>query len=287
MGVPFSAHLDWLSFVIRCPVADDIYTPSAIPPGAIRAIAAEFGRETTSLLFNNAPSLRRGRAPYRWGFKDEQSKAVCWYGGRSDHLTVELPGQSCDWARRLSLEGDLITMGRGLCSRIDIAVDLQSILSPFELTREIIPGRTKSRSDMTSSSGETVYLGSQKSEHYARVYRYRAPHPRSDLLRVEFVARRDRAKAVLEAVDDYGVMGIVRQLWEELQLPNQIDFEEENQNLPLNAARPERGGQNTISWLINQAAPAFNRMIKEGHIVDGEKFLKQYFLTGGEKDYPF
>lgn len=278
MGFNFSAKVDWLSLVVRTPKNDDTYTPSALPPAAMKSLAAEVGKENADMIMGNQIALMHGRAPYRWGFKSELSKATAWYGGQAEHMTIELPGQSCEWLRLLNIENQLLVAGAGCASRIDVAIDVDTMFTPIQLTDMSTSSRIKTRSVMESSSGTTVYLGSYKSEHYARVYRYNAPHPRERLLRVEFVARRDRAKAVCEAVAKKGIHALLKQLWDEVGLPDVVEFDLDNEKAVLNGARPEREGKSTISWLVKQAAPAFQRLVREGHIENSEQFLRNYFM---------
>jgi len=278
MSFSFSAKIDWLSLVIRTPSNDDVYTPISIPPAARKSISSELGAEIAGMVVDGGAALTHGRAPYRWGYKSDISKATIWHGGAAEHLTVEFPGASCDWFRMLNIEKQMLACGTGNSSRIDIALDIDCALTPIQLTDGLDNGRIKTRSVMESSSGTTVYLGSMKSEHYARVYRYNDPHPRAGLLRVEFVARRNRAKSVCEAVLEHGIYALLKQLWDEVGLPNVLEFDLDNAKVNLNEDRPEREGKNTVSWLVKQAAPAFRRLVREGHISNPEEFLREYFL---------
>lgn len=278
MGIQFSAKIDWLSLVVRTPKNDDTYTPVSVPRSARKSIESELGNPIAGYVIDGGAALTHGRAPYRWGYKSELSKATIWHGGQAEHLTIEFPGQSCDWARMLNIERELLICGTGNASRIDIALDLECDSTPMQLTDGLDNGRIKTRSVMESSSGTTVYLGSMKSEHYARIYRYNDPHPRAGLLRVEFVARRNRAKAVCENILEHGTNALLRQLWDEVGLPPLLDFDLDTPVVSLNEARPERDGKNTVSWLIKQAAPAFKRLVREGHIANSEQFLREYFL---------
>lgn len=275
----FSAHLDWLTLVVQTVPNNDPYTPTQIPLKHRKHIGEELGSEVANLMLADAQAMKFGRAPYRWGFKSEISKVVCFAGGEAPHLSIELSGQSCEWARMLGIEHQLLQAAVGLGSRADIAVDTNLICTPIELADMVHGGRTKTKSVMQSSSGTTVYLGSQKSEHYARIYRYNDPHPRANLLRVEFVQRRERCKATCEALAEHGMNTVVKTLWEEAGLPDLLDFDTAQTLINLNSDRPERDGKNTVSWLAKQAAPAFRRMVKEGHITDAEKFLREYFLN--------
>lgn len=278
MPFQFSAKIDWLSLVVRTPKNDDTYTPAGIPPAARKSITAELNQEIAGMVIDGGAALTHGRAPYRWGYKSDLSKATIWHGGQAEHLTIEFPGASCDWIRMLNIEPQMLACGTGNASRVDIAIDIECDLTPIQLTDSMDNGRIKTRSVMESGSGTTVYLGSMKSEHYARVYRYNDPHPRAGLLRVEFVARRNRAKTVCEAILEHGIYSLLKQLWDEVGLPNVLEFDLDNAKVSLNEDRPERDGKNTVSWLIKQAAPAFKRLVREGHISNSEQFLREYFL---------
>lgn len=278
MNLQYSAKIDWLSFVIRTPSNDEPEQPRVVPHGMMKSLRAEFGDDIIDTLFVNPTPMLHGRAPYRWGYNTEISKTTLFCGGEPDHMTWEFSGQACEIARRASLEPDLLLRGANLCTRIDKAVDIATAMTPQELVAMCSVKRAKTRSEMTSQSGTTVYIGSMKSEHYARIYRYNDPHPRAGLLRIEFVARRERAKNEAAVIEEHGIGSILKYLWDELGLPEILDFEASAVPVSLNDARPERDGKNTVSWLIKQAAPAFKRMLAEGHIANGEEFLREFFL---------
>ena len=274
-----SACLDWLTLVVRTVPNTDPYTPTKLPLKHEKHIGEELGSEITNLMLADAVAMKFGRAPYRWGFKSELSKVVVFAGGEAPHLSVELSGQSCQWARMLGIENQLLLAAIGLGTRADFAVDTNLLCTPVELADMVNGGRTKTKSVIQSSTGETVYLGSQKSEHYARIYRYADPHPRANMLRIEFVQRRERCKAACQALANSGIESLVKSLWEEAGLPDLVDFGDVTFVESLNKSRPERDGKNTVSWLVKQAAPAFQRMVREGHISNSEQFLRQYFLN--------
>lgn len=273
-----SAHIDWLSLVIRTKPLDPGYHPKDLPLRIRKAILNELGKEIVDAMIVTPVQRQHGRAPYRWGWTDEISKVTIWAGGDVDHFTIEIPGQACEHFRRLNLEELMLRRGHTLASRVDIAIDIQTGLTPIEIVDMRDMGRNTTSSTLNSTSGQTCYIGSMSSEHYARVYRYNEPHPRSHLLRVEAVSRRHRAKKLCQAIVDGGLHSTLATLWKETGLPGILDFDNADMALSLNADRPERDGKNTVMWLSRQAAPAFRRMVQEGHIKDAEKFLREVFL---------
>lgn len=278
MYTQHEAKIDWLTFVLRVPPHDDMYTPTSPPPAAHKAIRAEFGSVVDEMLFQTVSPMKHGRAPYRWGWRDEISRAVLWYGGAADHMTIEFSGQACEALRRCGILNDMLQRGSSLLTRVDVAIDMVSELTPIELVAMREKGRTKTSSTMESSTGVTCYVGSMNSEHYARVYRYKEPHPRSHLLRAEFVSRRARAKNLGAHIAEHGLDSVLSTLWSDAGMPGILDFNNEDMKITLNEARPEREGKNTVAWLIKQAAPAFQRMLREGYIENGEQFLRKVFL---------
>jgi len=195
------------------------------------------------------------------------------------HFALELSGQGCDIARQDGWFEEFLTRTAHLVSRIDIASDIETVTRPLDFSEQRTANRQKTSGRFVSPSGETVYIGSQKSEQFVRVYRYENPHPRGNMLRVEHVFRREHAKLIARICVDEGtdaaataagkVYGWQSPLWD---TGSQTTAE-------VHAPRAERNGGKTVFWLVHQVAPAFRRMIAEGLIDNPEQFVNQYFLN--------
>lgn len=220
----------------------------------------------------------RSRAPYTDAWKLRDGEITLFASPSLTHACVEISGQGCERLISSGLMTDIVTACRERITRIDIACDIETTVKPLEFVGELSHERMRTSGFVQSDTGETCYVGSQKSERYARVYRYNAPHPRSHLLRVEHVFRKDYAKKVAKALVDNGIesvavssgmaFGWAHPVWD----PADIDA-------PDISITHERGNSgNTVYWLVNSVAPAFRRLCATGAIVDADLFLRTYFL---------
>jgi len=129
-----------------------------------------------------------------------------------------------------------------------------------------------------SETGETYYAGSKKSDRYARVYRYNAPHPRSNLLRIEHVFRREYAKVVAAACVNATVEDIAKSAGEAFGWAHEEWRVERASHVDISVHGSDKGGQRTIYWLVNSCAPAFRKLCEKGVLENPRLFLERYFL---------
>ena len=130
-----------------------------------------------------------------------------------------------------------------------------------------------------SESGETCYVGSQKSDRYARVYRYNPPHPRADLLRIEHVFRRDYAKKVAAEVINSSVEAIAASAGLAFGWAHETWDVSQDQSVDISIIHEKRATGKTVFWLIDSCASAFKRLCADGTIKDPEAFLREHFLN--------
>lgn len=194
---------------------------------------------------------------------------------RVDTVLIQIPGAGCQWFEGRGVLVHIVTAMLDRIGRVDFAFDFATDLDP-----ETAFATDRRTSIMRSNTGTTVYVGSIKSDRYARVYRYAPPHPRSDRLRFEFVFKsKKQARAALET-------------W----LYRSIEFGSFCRSFAIAPAAALGGGDGddlaavprnpssseagTTMWLIEAAAPAFRRLVASGAIADPEAFLRSYFLEG-------
>jgi len=166
-------------------------------------------------------------------------------------------------------------------TRIDIACDVETQTTPPQFIEAMVGKRMQSSGYQKSNRGETCYVGSQKSDRYARVYRYAPPHPRSNLLRIEHVFRKEYAKSVAAQAGSNGLASIASGC--------KKAFGWGHSDFNVGAAAPaklskighEKNMGGTVAWLVTSAAPAFKRLVADGTIKDAESFIRQYFLGEG------
>jgi len=271
-------HVDWLTFTI--PMVYFGEGANAYAEAVANGFEDMFGLEIRSAVFGGDwQKQERSRAPYTDAWLQSEGGVTLFASPNLTHACVEISGMGCE---RLLAKGQLHTVlnsAKERVTRIDIACDIETETTPLEFVAEVSHERMRTSGHINSPTGETCYVGSQKSERYARVYRYNKPHPRANLLRVEHVYRKDYAKKVAAAITEAGIeacavssglaFGWAHGVWQ----PSVVDS-------PDISVTRERGNTgNTVFWLVNSVAPAFKRLCETGGITDPEGFLRTYFLT--------
>lgn len=275
----YSNRIDWLSFVLPTSsrAGQDIYATAAEALEA--SMAHTWGEAFCTDLFSNLQPLAFGRAPYAQGYQDRARGITVWTDDRREDCCVEISGQGCGYLYQMGTIDFCLRSAAEFLSRIDVAIDLETDDTPEQFVEDREGGRARTHSHMMSDKGTTIYVGSMHSEHYCRVYRYNSPHPRAHLLRVEFVARRKRAKVVGAQILLNGLESVSRTLFMESGFPDDMESWKHVEPSDLSTLRPERNVGGTTRWLITQAAPAFQRLVREGIITNPDQFLESYFMS--------
>jgi hypothetical protein len=272
------AHVDWLTFTIPMIYfgADTNAYANAIE-GGFRDM---FGVALREAAFGGAwQKQERSRAPYTEAWTCPERGITLFASPNLTHACVEVSGQGCEYLLVQGLMNDVIRACKERLTRIDIACDIETTTRPEEFVKQTSHERMRTSGHVISDTGETCYVGSQKSERYARVYRYNPPHPRAHLLRVEHVFRKEYAKKVGSAIADSGIeqvavsaglaFGWAHTDWQ----PSVVD------SADISIVRERGTSGNTIYWLVNSVAPAFKRLCETGAIQDPEGFLQAYFFV--------
>lgn len=211
--------------------------------------------------------ISRGRFPYDKSMVNATNTLHVFFSYSLPHVLVEVSGQACsDLGAAACLS--LIAATEHSTTRIDVAVDVECMSSPKEVLDGTPEGRWRARGHIDTETGETVYLGSQKSDRYARVYRYNPPHPRSHYMRYEMVFKADRAKEIAKSLALVGIeetaaaagnaFGWVHGTWQ-LRSKDTIKVH-----------RPERNRAKTERWFYKTVAPSIRRMLSDGTLTERE-----------------
>ena len=267
-----SVHVDWLSASF---ILSDVTMGEMAATTEFKKFVETMPDNINAIFTHPAWEQSHGRKPYKGGYHNQTLGVFVWLGGQNNVL-IEVTGKGVQTLRDADVLSDYMLFTKQRTSRIDIAVDIETDTRPVDVVAEIDTGRFKSRSSMTSQHGETEYIGSRKSERYCRVYRYNEPHPRHKLLRVEFVVKRPQCEYVIESIMQAGRSYTAQQLANTFGLGDMLKLENHNEAMP--ATRNDRKNSKTEAWLIRQAAPAFQRLVKEGTIEDWREWLETYFL---------
>jgi len=259
------SHIDWLSFTAK--VETPVRSPQQLLIIARYAIR-ELGYETYQYVFERSDYDHVvGRAPYMFALADRDRGIRLYGGGHSATILCEISGKGCDGLRDEAVARAMLGEIHGRCTRLDYAVDIRTRVLPVDFASRRDAGRFRSFSLIDTGSGQTVYLGSPRSDRFARVYRYHHPHPRHQLLRAEFVFRRDLAKVACEALADKesaaaftdqcgNVFGLRHSAWKPSVLTNE----------KLPTAERSKSDSQTLNWLYVQVAPALRRLMREDAI---------------------
>lgn len=245
-----------------------------------QAWIATFDTETLATCFGGEwEKQEKSRAPYTDAWNQKERGISLFAGISLNHCCVEISGSGCEKLIEANLLAEVLTAVVNNVTRIDIACDIETEVTPKQFTELVHHKRMRSSGYQLSASGETSYVGSRESERYARVYRYFAPHPRAKYLRVEHVFRRDNAKLVASAILDFGLDNVASSAGKAFGWSHPCWDTEAQENVDLSIVKAERQAGATVFWLLKQVAPAFKRLCDDGTITDPAAFLTKYFMT--------
>lgn len=266
-------HIDWLSFTRPSEaVCDDHANLYYIARDMLKGIS----NEHETYLFNGTGfDVGVGRPPYRYALERDDRSVRLFGGGHLANILCECTGRACEGLRGYQSSASFIAPIVDNLTRLDFAVDIRTEIRPSAFANERDVKSFRSVSYISSGTGETVYIGSPKSDRFARVYRYNKPHPRSADLRVEFVFRRGLAKAAGRALLDAGnfekfsaslgrTWGWTHEIW---HTPYK-DAEK------LKTPMMTRADADTIAWLYKSVRPAIRRVLASGAL-DLDDFLSE------------
>jgi len=257
--------IDWISWTDD-PVCRESETVGSAIDRARRRTAARYGDWFT---VNEIVAARR---PYTLALSSDDNARVYFSQSTEQRSLYELSGRAC---QALQTDGDghiraLLSQIATTVTRIDIAVDIHTDVRPYDFAVMRDNDRFRTGGHFVSETGETFYVGSRKSRRYARVYRYEPPHPRSHMLRIEMVARKEQARMVAAVVVDQGVEHAAAAMGQTFGWKHPAWRMKHTDAIP--GYRPETRHSNTVTWLYRQVAPAVQRLIDE-HVLTLEEII--------------
>lgn len=264
--------IDWLSFSIEAKTKD-MKSSGAQLKVIHDALMKCLGEELLSTLGWNTAEYSKGRPPHPYSLRVKQTGFTVFVAPQHDRILCELSGTTCRILDQHDLMQSILMRSHSFMSRLDLAVDILTDVKPSVFVEDGYNGRFTSAGSYNSPSGQTEYIGSRKSDRYARVYRYNNPHDRAKFLRVEMVMKRQHAKlyaqrliqdglksSIFEAGQDFGWQSI---LWD---VPSAQASE-------LKLGRRARTNDKTLRWLEEAVVPAFLRLVRTGGLDDWEDWL--------------
>jgi DNA relaxase NicK len=270
------AHIDWITLVGRRSVVEGDLSVFAAYKTAVEDMLDRHPSFMEAFGFPPDWQIVKPRAPYSFARRSEDCSRTLYVHPLAAHYTLEVSGTHCKTLTPAQWV-DTCRHWEGNISRLDIAVDMPCDVTPKQFAANIVQSRVKTRSEFVSSTGETVYLGSRTSERYARVYRYKEPHPRAKLLRAEFQLKGAYANEAAEKlVAGEALNGIAAGLGENFGFNHPV-WQPDSEPIPLKVTSHAQTG-NTVYWLTNTVAPLLRRLNKEGKL-DVQTWLDEYVLS--------
>jgi len=274
-------HIDWLSFTI--PMVYDTDEGDNYARSIQAGLLDMFTDNLVQAVFDGGwRTAQRSRAPYQDTWEDVESGISLYASPNLNHATIEISGTGCERLIEMGALENLLSLCKERITRIDIACDIETDVMPLTFTSVLSHERMRSSGYVYSDTGVTAYVGSKQSERFARVYRYFAPHPRSNLLRVEMVFRREHARKIADAIVEHGILKVATSSGEVFGWSHPIWDVDSSPEIDLSITSPERNAGKTVSWLVRSVAPAIQRLIADGTIRDPEAFFRTYFMPDGD-----
>lgn len=256
--------VDYFSFSIPVPAVFrqyETHIKEGIPYNPDRRIKRLINFMTTS------PDVIETKSSGRFN-RHIQSKKLGWSyfeGVKSGVSLFQVSGTGCAHLRGTGRLDAVLHDWHDRATRLDIAVDFETMCSVEGFARSYSNRRFEFGGHESSPSGETWYIGRRTSDRHARVYRYNAPHPRSNFLRVEYELHDEQAKFGTKSVLELGVCEVAIRLgtlfgWQH----EDYDLATDAEKLP-SAPRPENYG-NTERWIHRAVQPALEKMARNGKL---------------------
>jgi len=275
-------HIDWLTFTMspRWVQTEDIASMGEAYSYAMeRAFYETFGEDLVKKAFGGSwEKQQHSRAPYTDCWQLGEDGITVFASPVLTHMCVEISGYGCGTLIERGLLGSIVSLVKERVTRIDIASDIETDVRPSEFVSVLSHARMRASGYQISETGETQYVGSKKSDRYARIYRYNAPHPRSHLLRVEHVFRKGYAKIVAEQIADQNIEAIARAAGKVFGWQHAVWTPDSDSDLDISIHGEDKRGNNTVYWLVNTCAPSFRKLVEKGIIENPMQFLERYFL---------
>jgi len=279
--LPTGVSIDWLSATI--PIGPLHSVPQA---DWERKVLGEVDAWTHGVLPRElvavGSEMASGRPPYHFRFRKPHLGATWFVHPTLGHTLLELSGSGCTWLRDSGKMAETLNVLQPRVTRLDVAVDILTDTDPELFIADRAATRHKTTAVFESRTGTTCYVGSMRSDSYVRVYRYSPPLPRSDLLRVEFVSRRELAQALVGSILTAGVTAVAAYQGEAfgLQHPD-WGFDDDSAELQISRGVSHRRA-NSVLWLLTQVFPAMRRMAQEGTICRLDCFVDHWLFEIGD-----
>lgn len=271
------AKIDYLSFTLPLNLSGAGHSAEA--DDAIVARCAAAGLDAfMDVLSMGKPERRGGRKLYGCGLFFAAEGVNIWFGGVANHVLFEVSGTGCQVLRDHDALLATLQAVQGRTSRLDVAVDLPDAGKPEDFVSKKKENRFRVTETQDTDTGWTQYVGSRKSDRFARVYLYREPHPRAGVLRVEHVLRGDFAKDAAEAILRGSLVDFVAILGNTWGWQHPRWQPEKVTDGKLRAKRHDKEDASTLRWLMKAVVPALLKAHKSG-LLDAQEWFDTHVLS--------
>lgn len=188
-----------------------------------------------------------------------------WEGNKSNVSLLQITGHGCEILREKGILNNVLHAWQDRLTRIDIATDITCDIDPEDFAYAHTNARFKVTQFIDKISGITYYVGSKDSDRYARVYRYRSPHPRSGQLRLEYQLSDKQAKFVAARICETSLLQVSDELGNTFGWSHPVYVQSLHDEKIPSAPRPETKG-NTVFWLYKQVLPALRKSAEKGDL---------------------
>jgi DNA relaxase NicK len=234
-----------------------------------------FGKHGVIAEFTTSPAHRK---PYTRKHKLHGDMGYMFTNPKLEYATVEISGKGCSQLSGRDVFEMVAEKALDSVTRFDVAIDFDVPTTPTAFVLAGISDRIKSKSFVQSPDGETVYIGSPKSDMMCRVYKYNEPHERAGLLRIELVARRNKAKLALRYWLEHGPIFAVAFMAKAFEFKHHLWQSGAWQKAVVDR-EPQRirSVSKTQKWLLKQVKPALLKLAANDEL---EPAFLSSFLEG-------
>lgn len=188
-----------------------------------------------------------------------------YFDGTGNTSLVQFSGEGCEYLRSEGILEDVCRDWYDRVTRLDIAIDITCDTTPEDFVFNRRQNRFKPSEWHDKESGTTFYVGSRTSDRFARVYRYRVPHPRSNELRVEYQLCDEQAKLTLARINETDILQVTKELGNTFGWLHPVYVQDNEFGKAPTSPRASTKG-NTIFWLHKQVLPALRKSAEKGDL---------------------
>lgn len=195
---------------------------------------------------------------------DDAGLSLLW-GDKPDVTLAQFSGQGCKFLRDNDLIEGVLNAWLDKITRIDLAIDFESDADPEDVARQLSNKRFKTDAHEKSNTGVTWYVGSYKSDRFARVYRYSDKLKRGNTIRIEYQFSDGAARHASANILDKGIIMVMEELhnlygWRH----SDVVFDREHAKYQSPPRPKTRAGKEY--WLREQVLPSLEKEGLAGNI---------------------